>query len=211
MAVLKIIRDRLHGLGLETVRVPLGAKENEKHVPILVSKDIKTRDRVMVFLGERQIEPGVFSWRAIGELGIKRGSVVDFVNAVLNSPTPTPQSSSPGIIIANPCQLLWFREGARAVSQTEWMDLPRETGVSEARRVDEVKNYVKHNRNYTEHIHYLFDQVLPVLVRKEAKLDIIGVEYSVSAAFQYLANHCEFGNQDFNSSEKHGRWLTMRT
>jgi hypothetical protein len=192
VAVLKIIQDRLRVLGLETVRLPLGAGENDKHVPILVSKDIQTKDRVIVFLGERQMEPGVLSWRVIGEAGVRHGSLVDFVDAVLNGPTPTAQHSSPGIIVANPCQLLWFRGGSRAVSHNEWMDLPRPTAVSEAMRQDRVKNYIEHNRDYREHVHYIFDHVLPKLVRKDAKIDLIGVEYAASAALEYLAGHCEF-------------------
>ncbi|KAK5046840.1 hypothetical protein LTR84_007194 [Exophiala bonariae] len=189
LAVRNIILERLEELGVETVRLPLGAKEGEKHVPILVSKDIKSKKRVILFLGERQMEPGVLSWRAIGEQGIKHGSLVDLVDALKNGSSSTDESSGPGIIVANPCQLLWYRGGRRAVSRNEWMDLPRETGVSEAMRIDEVKNYIDHNRDYTEHINYVFDQVLPELVRKDAKVDIIGLEYSVTAAFEYLAKH----------------------
>lgn len=191
VAVRKIILDRLEGLGVQTVRLPLGAKENDKHVPILVSNGIRSKNRVIVFLGERQMEPGVLSWRTVGDQGIKHGSLVDFVDALKNGPSPTVESSDPGIIVANPCQLLWYRGGERAVSWNEWMDLPRETGVSDAMRVDEIKNYIDHNRDYTEHINYLFDQVLPELVSKDAKIDIIGLEYSVTAAFEYLAKHCE--------------------
>ncbi|KIX06176.1 uncharacterized protein Z518_04150 [Rhinocladiella mackenziei CBS 650.93] len=188
-AVRKIIRHRLFELALETVRIPLGASEGENHVPILVSKDIGTKDRVIVFFGERAYEPGLLSWRVIGEEGIKVGSLLDFVGAALFGPTPTSQHAGPGIVIANPCQLLWYRGGARAVSSNEWLNLPRESAVHEAFRVDEVKNKIPGNRNYEEHVHYIFDHVLPILVKQEARLDIIGLEFPGSAVVEYLSAH----------------------
>lgn len=194
VATRKIILDRLHALGLETVRLPLGAGPNDKHIPILVSKDIGSKDRVVVFLGERQMEPGVLSWRVIGDAGIKHGSMVDFVDAILNGPMPTAKHASPGIVIANPCQLLWYRGGARAVSDSEWMDMPRENGVSEALRQDREKNRVEGNRDYGEHVRYIFERVLPELVGRDVKIDVIGVEYAASAALEYLAGHCEFNS-----------------
>lgn len=189
-AVCKIVRDRLFKLGIETVRLPLGAGETDKHVPILISKDIATKDRVIVFFGERHAQPGILSWRVIGEEGIKVGSLEDFVTAALFAPAPTGQAAAPGIIIANPCQLLWYRGGSRAVSDSEWLNLPRASAVHEAFRIDEVKNKISGHRDYREHVRYMFDQVLPQLTKKEAKLDIIGIEYPVSAAVQYLATHC---------------------
>jgi hypothetical protein len=191
-AVYKIIRDRLFKLGLEPVRLPLGAGPNDNHVPILVSKDISTKDRVIVFFGERDSEPGILSWRVIGEEGIKYGSLVEFVTAALYSPTPTPTSQAPGIIIANPCQLLWYRGGARAVSPSEWLNLPRASAVHEAFRVDDVKNRIPRNRDYKEHVSYLFDEVLPRLIKTDAKIDIMGIEYPGSTAVEYLASHCTF-------------------
>ncbi|KEF58710.1 uncharacterized protein A1O9_06636 [Exophiala aquamarina CBS 119918] len=189
LATRKIILDRLHALGLETVRLPLGAGPTDKHVPILVSKDIGSKDRVVVFLGERQMEPGVLSWRVIGDTGIRHGSMVDFVDAALNGPTATAEQKSPGIVIANPCQLLWFRGGARAVSDGEWMDMPRPNGVSEALRQDKEVNRVEHNRDYSQHVQYIFSHVLRELVSKDAKIDVIGLEYAAGAALEYLAGH----------------------
>lgn len=191
MATRRIILDRLRKLGLETVRLPLGVSESDNHVPILVSKDIESKDRVLLFFGERHLELGVLSWRVIGENGIRYGSLLEFVDALLNAPTPHSQKSAPGIIVANPAQLLWYRGGSRAVSTAEWLDLPRPKGVDEPLRVDKVKNHIPHNGDYREHVHYIFDRVLPALVGKDAKIDIIGLEYTADAALGYLAEHCE--------------------
>lgn len=140
--------------------------------------------------GERHQEPGIWSWRVIGDEGIKVGSLLDFVNAAMFSPTPTPDRSAPGIIVANPCQLLWYRGGARAVSETEWLNLPRASAVHDPIRIDETKNRIPENGTYEEHVQYIFDRVLPELVDGETKLDIITVEYLGSAVIEYLASHC---------------------
>ncbi|KAL2426083.1 hypothetical protein ABEF95_010706 [Exophiala dermatitidis] len=188
-AVRKIVQDRLFELGIETVRLPLGAGETDQHLPILVSKDISTKDRVIVFFGERGFEPGILSWRVIGDEGIKVGSVEELVKAALFSPMPTSQNTVPGVVIANPCQLLWYRGGSRAVSPAEWLCLPRPSAVHEPFRVDEVKNKIPGNKDYREHVSYMFEQVLPRLLKREAKLDIVGIEYPGSAAVEYLAKH----------------------
>ena len=177
------------------MRLPLGAGPTDKHVPILVSKDISSKDRVVVFLGERQMEPGVLSWRVIGDAGIKHGSMVDFVDAILHGPTATAGQKAPGVIIANPCQLLWYRGGARAVSDAEWMDMPRESAVSEALRIDGLRNRVEGNGDYEEHVRYVFEKVVKGLVKKDAMIDLIAVEYAASAALEYLAGNCEFNVQ----------------
>ena len=189
-AVRKIVLDRLLKLGFETIRLPLGATENENHVPILASKDLTTKDRVIVFFGERHAEPGILSWRVIGEEGIKLGSLVDFATAVF-APTSSVRDSAPGVIITNPCQLLWYRGGSRAVSLNEWLCLPRQSAVHESFKVDKVKNLIPGNRDYREHVNYIFDHVLPKLVKKEAKIDVIGIEYTASAVVEYLATHCK--------------------
>ncbi|KAK4943569.1 hypothetical protein LTR10_016863 [Elasticomyces elasticus] len=187
-AIRKIVQDRLSGVGVETVRLPLGVSENQNHTPILVSKDISSRDRVILFFGGRHQEPGVLSWRVIGEEGIKVGSLLDFINAAMFSPPPTPDHSTPGIIVANPCQLLWYRGGARAVSENEWLNLPRASAVYEPFRLDAIKNRIPENSTYEEHVKYVFEHVLPELVKKNAKIDIIALEYLGSAVIEYLAS-----------------------
>ena len=118
-----IVFERLQDLGLESVRLALGASETQNHTRILVSSDLAKKKRLIVLLPERSKELGIFSFRTIGGEGINKGSAVDFTSAVLKFDT--------GIIIANPGQLLWYRGGGRAVSRTEWSNLPRESAVHE--------------------------------------------------------------------------------
>ncbi|KAH0844174.1 hypothetical protein AYO21_11530 [Fonsecaea monophora] len=197
-AIRRIINDRFADLGCETVRLPLGATESDNHVPILVSKDCATKSRVTVFFGERNLEPGVLSWRIIGEEGIKHGSLVEFTKALLSVPvletspmstSTSASASAPGLIVANPCQLLWYRGGGRAVSPHEWLSLPRPSAVHDAPRVDNVKNRIPGNFDYVKHVSYMFEKVIPTLVDKEAKLDLVGLEYTGTAVLEYLAEH----------------------
>lgn len=173
------------------MRLPLGATKDEKHIPILVSKDIAKKDRVIVLFGERSLTPGIFSWRVLGEEGINVGSGVDFVTSALTGLRPSPEHSAPGIVIANPCQLLWYRGGGRAVGDAEWLQLPRPTAVSEAMKIDPVQNRVPGNDTFEAHVKFMFEEVLSNLVNKDASIDIVGIEFPGSAAVEYLASHCE--------------------
>ena len=177
---------------MQTVRLPIGATAEQNHVPILVSNDLGSKKRVVVFFGERSQDLGLFSYRKIGEQGINAGSAVDFCSAVLNTPPTRADDGSTGVILANPGQLLWFRGGERAVTFREWQNLPRKSAVHEALRIDPVKNAVPGNRTYEEHVQYVFEHVVRGLAHPEAVFDVIGLEYTGRAVLKYLANNCEF-------------------
>lgn len=181
----------MHDLGIQILRLPLGASEDENHVPIWVSPNISAKKRVIVLFGERHQDLGVFSYRVIGDEGIAVGSCLNLVQALQRGPAATSDDEVPGIIIANPGQLHWYRGGSRAVTFTEWQNLPRESAVHEPFQVDAVKNRIPDNSNFREHITYIFDHVLPAVLREETKLDIIGMEYPGTAAVEYLAMNCE--------------------
>jgi len=190
--VRNIVLERLLHLGFEILRLPVGVPESENHVPILVSKDLRSKKRVVVLFGERNKDLGIFSYRVVGEEGIKVGSILDFVEAVLFGPTLTSDHDTPGVVITNPGQLLWYRGGSRAVTHSEWLSLPREYAVYEAFRIDPIKNTIPGNRDFREHVSYVFDHVLAEMIQPTALLDIIGLEYTGSAALEYLADHCEW-------------------
>lgn len=210
LAIRHIVNERLLELGFKIVRLPLGAAEDENHVPIFVTNDIATKDRVLLIFGERSMEPGILSWRIVGEEGIKHGSLCEFAKTVLTAPAPkappssTPEKnttatctghttstdSTPGIIVANPGQLLWYRGGGRAVSYSEWRALPRQTAVHDAPQIDPIRNKIPGNNDYEEHVHYVMEKVIPSLLKKDAKIDIIGAEFTSKAAVEYLAKNC---------------------
>lgn len=181
----------MNDLGFETLRLPLGAAESDNHVPIWVSPNISSKKRVIVIFGERNQDLGIFSYRVIGDDGLNVGSCLNFVRAVQQGPAATSDDSVPGIIIANPGQLFWYRGGGRAVTATEWQNLPRASAVDEPCRVDEVQNRVPGNANFSEHVNYIFEYVLPARLNKETKLDLIGLEWPGAAMIGYLATNCE--------------------
>ena len=126
---------------------------------------------------------GIFAYRTIGKVSLAAGSALDFVHAVQSS------KDSPGIVIANMGQLRWYRRGARAVTYVSWSALPRKWGISEAYRIDPVKNRVPHNENMATHVKYVFEEVVGKMVNEDAALDIIGVGEGATHAVHYLESN----------------------
>lgn len=183
------MQDRMLKLDLEILRLPLGALVAERHVPIYVSKDLHHKKRVIVVFGERNQDLGIFSYRSIGEDGIKVGSAQDFANTIINGPKTTSADEVPGIIITNPGQLIWYRGGSRAIGYNEHLNMPRLSAVHGPFRIDPVKNRAPGNSNFTEHVQYVFENVMAGIVSPDAKFDIIGLEYTGDAVIQYLSDH----------------------
>lgn len=209
--------DRLEKIGLARLRLPLDASEQDKHVSILVSKDIVTKRHVVVLFPDRYNEPGIFSYRVIGTEGINIGSMCDFAKAVLqalrgeetsgnrdmerSSPDASFLPSDTGLVIANPSQLIWYRAGLRAITDREWMNLPRASMVHEAMRIDPVRNRIEGNTTFQEHIAYLFQHILgdQTFVSPETKISILGVEYVGSEAVSYLGRNWTSWSQRISS------------
>lgn len=114
------------------------------------------------------------------QVGLSAGSALDFVSEIQSS------KNSPGIIIANLGQLYWYRRGGHAVSRVSWSALPRKTAVSEQLRVHPVKNRIPGNEDTAAHVQYIFEEVVPQLVNKKAKLDILAIGEGASEAVEYL-------------------------
>jgi hypothetical protein len=182
-----IVLDRLNDLHLEKVRLPLGASSTHEHVPILVSKDLRQKKRVIIVFGERNQDLGIFSYRVIGNDAINQGSAVDFVTAVNQIPEI---EDTRGIIITNPGQLLWYRGEGRAITFNEWMSLPRTSAVHDALEMDASKCTVPGNRDYREHVQYIFEHVMRELVSENVKFELIGLESTGHAMVNYLAGNC---------------------
>ena len=174
-------------LGLETHRLPLGSAQHEKHVPILVSPDITKKERIIVLFPERNTDLGIFSYRTIGNEGISKGSATDLVSTILGSARDG--NEAPGIVITNPGQLLWHRGGEQAISRTSWANLPRQTAVDVPFRIDGIKNKIPGSRDYEEHVNYVFEHIVRDMCKKNARIDIIGMEWTGLAALRYLAAH----------------------
>ncbi|KAH8803078.1 Arb2 domain-containing protein [Xylogone sp. PMI_703] len=189
----QIVHERLESLGLEKIRLPLGASQKEPHVPIFISKDIATKKRVIVLFYEHNQDLGVLAHRILGgHGGINAGSVVNLVKYIQSLPTSAENKDSPGIILANMGQLIWWRRGARAVTQTTWFALPRDSAVDAPYRLDPIKNTIPGNRTTEEHTSYIFEYVIEKLVDPAAMLDIIGVSEGAMKVTTFLDDHASW-------------------
>ena len=160
-------------------------------MPIYLSPNIREKKRIIVLFPERQIDPTILSYRVSGEEDIEEGSVIKLVKGILTGPTAT-DNEYPGLIITNPGQLYWCRNEQRAVTAYEWLNLPRPSAAHQPYRVDPVKNRIPGNTNSKEHVEYVFENVLAGdIIRKDAKLDLIGLEYTGMDAIEYLGQNCE--------------------
>ncbi|KAI4088046.1 MAG: hypothetical protein LQ348_000586 [Seirophora lacunosa] len=174
------IQSRLLSTKLDLTLLPLGATAADPHVQIYTSTNISTCTRLVVYVGESWQDLGVLAYRTISQESIASGSVIDLVRSVQECP------DNPGIIIANTGQLLWYRGGHRAVTQTTWAALPRQTAVSPQMEIDEVKNRVPGCKNATEHVAYIFDEVIPKMAMEDVKIDVIGMGDGAPEVVGYL-------------------------
>ncbi|KAL8705933.1 MAG: hypothetical protein Q9201_000988 [Fulgogasparrea decipioides] len=179
------IHSRLLSSSMNITRLPLGASPSEPHIPIYTSDNISTCKRLIVYIGESWQDLGVLAWRAIGQTSIASGSIIDLVHTIQEAP------DNPGILIANPGQLLWYRGGKRAVTMATWMALPRKTGVSLPFEIDEEKNRVPRNRDPTEHIAYVFEEAIPKLARADVAIDVLATGDGATELVEYLKDHWE--------------------
>lgn len=193
-----IVLDRLEDLNLHQLVLPLGASQSDPHTQIMVSKDIGQKKRVIVVFGERHQDLGVFSYRVLGNEDLNQGSAIDFVRAT--NYVSGADGVSRGVIIANPGQLLWYRGGGRAITYSEWMSLPRSSAVHDALEMDPVKSFVPGNRDYQEHVQYIFENVMRKLAHENIKFELIGLESTGHAMVGYLANNCEHSDPKENKS-----------
>jgi hypothetical protein len=190
----QIVLNRIQEAGLEIWRVPFGngpqeskAPTDEPHVPILVSKNLFKAARIIVVFGEPVQDLGIWAYRCIGDDGINFGSAVDFTKGVLSEHN---DKSGTALVIANTGQLLWHCASSRAVTQRTWEAADRPAGPwGQATR--SWRNVVPGNKDWREHIQYVFDHVLWPWLDKKCRVDVIGVSEGGQGALEYLQKRCK--------------------
>lgn len=185
----EIVLERLHGLGLETLRLPIGTPADRPHVPILVSRNLSEKKRVVLVLGEAAQDLGVWAYRVVGGEGkdaISRGSAIEFVKRLRDYGSSPDADDAPGVIIANLGQLLWWRGGRRSVTFATWGCLPRKTAVHGPMRIDDVENRAPQNASLPEHVRYVFEEVVRKMTAEDAQIFVIGLTDGADEALTYL-------------------------
>ncbi|KAL1886116.1 hypothetical protein Plec18167_000045 [Paecilomyces lecythidis] len=189
-----IVLSRLRDLGLSTLRLPLSAGPDDRHVPIMASSNLKTASHVIVVFGEPVQDLGIWAYRTIGSEGIDAGSAVAFAKSVLGYNNPEDKEDrkvDTALILANAGQLVWYNAGGRAITQTSWLALPKESAVDPLPRMTH-RNKIPRNGNWEEHVQCVFEDVLKSrghLLSENAKIDIIGLAEGGLAAVTYLADN----------------------
>ncbi|KAI5289507.1 hypothetical protein KEM52_000761 [Ascosphaera acerosa] len=189
--VREIVLSRLRALGLQKLRLPVGSSETAPHVPVLITPAAFTAKRVVVVLGAPAQDLGIWAYRTVGAEGIDAGSAVNFAREALSAPSGTaspPPGDAPGLVLANLGQLTWHRRGGRAVSLATWDALPRASAVSPAYRRT-ARNEIPGNKDWSEHVAYLFDQVLGKLLPQTTRFDVLAVAEGCIGAATYLSEN----------------------
>lgn len=178
--------ERLEDLGMEKVRLPIGAGPNARHIPIMVSKNIKTATRVVVVFHDTTNDLGVFAYRIIGGTrGVNAGSAVDLVKHIQSQASSPNDPNPPGIILGNPGQLHWHRKTKRVITQFSWSVLPMKSAVDEPFRFDSIKNTVPGHKDSAEHVASVLSDV-EYLANPKATIDIIGVTSTANNIVEFL-------------------------
>ncbi|KAJ9298698.1 hypothetical protein DTO271G3_3665 [Paecilomyces variotii] len=186
-----IVLSRLSALGLSTLRLPLSAGPEDRHVPIMISSNLKTASRVIVVFGEPVQDLGIWAYRTISTEGIDAGSAVSFAKAVLGYEDPEDTKTDTALILANTGQLIWYNAEGRAITHPSWLALPKESAVDPLPRMTH-RNKIPRNGNWEEHVHCVFEDVLKArgrLLSENAKIDIIGLAEGGLAAVMCLAEN----------------------
>ncbi|KAI0844295.1 Arb2 domain-containing protein [Daldinia vernicosa] len=182
-----VIWERLEKLGLKKELLPLGTLDtNKPHVPIFVSSDIATKSRVVVIFGETVQDLGVLAHRIIGGPGgINKGSMVSVVSALQKQCSSPSDPTSPGIILANMGELIWYPEGKRTLSRSAFAAAPMQSAVH-YNNVIEKGNMVEKNSSPRMHVGHIFQEVIPHFTKDDAKIDIIVLGSSADYVEEFL-------------------------
>ncbi|RDA95359.1 hypothetical protein CP533_3483 [Ophiocordyceps camponoti-saundersi (nom. inval.)] len=180
-AMEEIVHDRLEKLGMRKLRLPLGAKAEERHVPIMVSADIETKSHVVVIFGEPCQELGVLAKRVMnGRGGLEKGSMISVVRALQK------QTPEPGIILANTGQLFWWPEGSRSLTVIASQALPLPSLAHRGYRFVAGINDVPGNESPANHIGYVCRRVIDTVVKPDASISVVAIGQSCELMMQYL-------------------------
>lgn len=183
----KIIHERLGKQGLLKTLLPLGTSATKPHAPIFVSPKLEEKSRIVLVFGEPTQDLGILAGRmATGEGGLNKGSMVSVVSALQQQTSSPEDSSAPAILLANMGQHYWWPEGKRALTIKSSAAIPLPSMVHAGRRHFAAVNDIPGSEDPARHMEHLFCDVLPQLVGKDAKIDIIAIGDSCEKVEQFF-------------------------
>ncbi|KAI0449469.1 Arb2 domain-containing protein [Xylaria acuta] len=185
------IHKRLTDLGLNKLFLPAGTTSapSSPSAPIFVSADLAKKSRVVIIFGETHQDLGVLAHRVLGgKGGIEKGSLLSAVKVLLQQRCSPADPATPGVILANMGELIWWPEGGRTLSKFAFDWAPMRSAVHIGNFVDPKVNHVPGNENFGAHVKYIFEKVVPDFVDPAAGLDIVGLGDGADVVETYLNN-----------------------
>ena len=179
-----IIHERLLGLGLCKVPLPLDTPESVPHVPVFMSPDLEDRSRIVVIFGEPVQDLGVLAGRvANGAGGLDKGSMVSVVHE-LQSQVSAADNLPPAIVIANPGQLCWWPEGERPLTAIGSSAVPLPSLVHSGKRYNGETRVLGHSTP-EEHVGSVFNMLKQKMV-PPTRIDVISIGQSCELVMRFL-------------------------
>lgn len=171
---------------MDFMGIPEGSKQQ---VPIMVSGNVNTAPRVVVFFGEIIEDLGVFSYRDACDDGISFGSILGFAKGLLGV---NAQYSPNALVLANIGQNVWSNSGWSPMTADSARSQRRNSVVERKRPLDD-RNVIGKG-SVSEHVENIFHQVLMRgnYFQVGARIDVIGMSEGGHAAMTYLKNQCEY-------------------
>lgn len=170
VAMEDVILKRLEDEGLEKLPLPIGAPLTEPHIPIFISPDFGSKERVVLVVNDTTQALGMLSTRvANGHGGLNKGSMVSLARNIRDK---LPEA---GIVIANVGALHWWPEGKRAITGLASEAVPRSSLVCYGKRVVDSVNRVPGHENDMQHLKRVFE-LIEVKGKKGVKVAVYGIE-----------------------------------
>jgi hypothetical protein len=99
-----------------------------------------------------------------------------------------------GLVVLNPCQLLYSYEEGLAIGASQWNNRPGRSFVHHAREIVDEHNRIPGNETPENHVKFVFEKLIGSenWVGVDAKIDIVGLNQGGSEiVLQYLNINCE--------------------
>ena len=146
---------------------------------------LRRKRRIVVIINRAREDLAVLSYRALSRSGgISGGSAVSIVEELRVRAEKDAQKNRtvveeemPGVVILNTGQLLYSHTYRKAVTPVTWDAMPRASATHPPANVHEEWNRIEGNKNFEEHIHFVFKELLSnaQYVDSQAELYIVGL------------------------------------